>query len=570
MSRPLGNSSEQIVPESSLQEGIKSFYFSPINVQWVYETDRIALALESGLPNEVEWGLEALLRWSNECPLSYSIDNFPYLCRVLLEEFTNYTNHFNSVLTKRVGTLVPTPFLLLALGLRNCTVSEESAAVLAETSQLPDQIVQLLMLPQPTTSLLDALNYPELHTYCTDILDNMGSYIVPSPSLLEWLCSGIFGDDRSQVLWGLRLMTKLMLGKHDQTLELAIDHEKLLRHIFALLTLPEDAELQAAVIEFITLYSYFLPHRLTACATQFPFLISSLLSLFLANPTRSFSDVLVEKTETTLENIEGWLRDKCEVNPLQKISAMELYSEYMQEARSRRLPTLSILKFIRILRVIFPTTKVTQLRHRGKPTFFLSRIGRKSARLLFDAPVGRKLQPRTGEIIPCCWDNCQALLETKLLALEHVKLTHMPDMRELYCCKWSGCSDAYVQKPVLRHALLTHMRSHINYAHRGAPETPNDSHTPVPTRSTAPQSPAVTSGPSHTLGLLLDLLKKLAALPAFVPAFLPHHSALLSVATNVPLLAKDMLNILDLLVQQQETEAIEEASTSPESIILSA
>ncbi|KAJ9081892.1 Chromatin structure-remodeling complex protein rsc9 [Entomophthora muscae] len=367
-SKSFEDSNEPGPPESSLQESIKKFYFNPVNVQWVYETDRIALALESGLPNEVEWGLEALLRWSSECPLSYSIEQFPSLRTVLLDEFSKYCTHLSSTLLRRSGTLVPMPFLLLTLGLRNCTLSEESAANLAETSELPEQITQLLMLPQSAPPLMDAVNYPELRTYCIDILDNMGTSIIPSPAFLNWLNHIILGDDRSQVLGGLRLMAKLLLGKHDEALELALDHEKLLRHIFALLTLPDDIELHAAVVEFLILYSYFLPDHLAACATQCPYLISSLLSLLMTRQNSGL-ELLTENNGNVLETIEHWLRSKYESNPLQKVAALDLYAEYMQEPPATRLPTLSATRLVRIARMVFPTSQIVQLRRRGKNLF---------------------------------------------------------------------------------------------------------------------------------------------------------------------------------------------------------
>ncbi|KAJ9081893.1 hypothetical protein DSO57_1010103 [Entomophthora muscae] len=145
----------------------------------------------------------------------------------------------------------------------------------------------------------------------------------------------------------------------------------------------------------------------------------------------------------------------------------------------------------------------------------------------------------------------------------------MPNIGEHYYCEWQGCKDAYSLKPALRHALLTHMRYHINIAHRNLPEMiSSERQTPIPTCSLASPSPTATRGANNFLGLLVDLLKKLAVFPSFVPAFLPHHSTLLFLATNVPLLSRDLFHILDLVSRQDEPEEPDESSMSPELIDL--
>ncbi|KAI0241913.1 AT-rich interactive domain-containing protein 2 [Massospora cicadina] len=362
-------SNPTLLPDSSLQHTLREFYFGSMNEEGV-ETSRIALALESGLPNEVEWALEGLLRWTNTCPLSYCIDQFPLLRRVLLDEFSKQCADLKSVLVKRSGVLVPNSFLLLALGLRNCTLSEASSEHLAETSQLAEELTQILMLPLSVPPLVDAVNYPELRTYCAEMLDNMGTYITPSPDFLDWLCAGILGEDRSQVLGGLRLMAKMMLGKHDEALELALDHETLLRHVFALLTLPDDTELHSAAAEFLILYCYFLPSEMSNCVAQYPCLLNILLTHLSLRQNQGV-DILAERAENPLATIERWLRTQCESNTLKKLSALELFSEYMRDVPSKKLPTLSAAKLIRIVRMIFPDTQVVQLRRKGKSLFFL-------------------------------------------------------------------------------------------------------------------------------------------------------------------------------------------------------
>ncbi|KAK9465736.1 hypothetical protein V1512DRAFT_265268 [Lipomyces arxii] len=235
--------------------------------------NRVALAIRSNLPDELDWALQSLVRMSFETPDDLHFDRYPALVPALLEKLS-MADEFADIdiypLKLSDGTVVETEddiglfgvtsenekirnkldkILEAALVLRNAAINPENARHLSRSRVCVDVLVKCLSLPVDRPSLV------ELRQYCLDITESVSLFLRPHSSsdpLFRVLIGYLSTDDRGVLVSSLRAIARLVISVDTNLLQ-AVDNKTVSR-ICSLIML-DDEELLSVCLDFLYQYT---------------------------------------------------------------------------------------------------------------------------------------------------------------------------------------------------------------------------------------------------------------------------------------------------------------------------
>ncbi|KAK9236092.1 hypothetical protein V1525DRAFT_445120 [Lipomyces kononenkoae] len=262
--------------------------------------NRVALAIRSNLPDELDWALQSLVRMSFETPDDLHFDRYPALAPALVEKL-NSADQFKDIDTFSFqaddGRMITTDddlglfgasvatekvrkqldkVLEAALVLRNAAINPENARHLSRSQVCVDALVKCLALPSDRPSLV------ELRQYCLDIVEAVALFLRPTSSqdsLFRALAGYLSSDDRGVLISALRAIARLVINAETNLLQ-AVDR-KIVSRICALILL-DDEELLAVCLDFLYQYTAASENiELTGEAVDWRELVQQLIRLLL-------------------------------------------------------------------------------------------------------------------------------------------------------------------------------------------------------------------------------------------------------------------------------------------------
>lgn len=241
--------------------------------------ERLQLAFESGLEDEVRWALNTCLKMSVTAPYSLSLKKVTFLLDHLIYYF-NYDKLYDQEKTgnSRINSDINMS-LDSAIILRNLAQDIDNAGVIALDLRLRDIILAVLNNDLLiNTTMIDDLydSVKELLRYTLDIAETVTSYISPAPkddplflSLMNLLTKS---SDRSSIITILRSLSRLMVRSNNSK-QHAVENltNEVLDQITSYLSLcspnsikdPHTTDLIIASVDF--LYQYCLPGDQRIC-----------------------------------------------------------------------------------------------------------------------------------------------------------------------------------------------------------------------------------------------------------------------------------------------------------------
>jgi hypothetical protein len=207
--------------------------------------NRYLLALESGLPNEIDWAFNELIKLSFFCPENFHIDVIPGILDVLL----NFVD-MNKLLDPS-ALVSPTElerFNQVFHIVRNFSFLEVNYKSLLLSTRLLSFLQKIFLAPY--------FKFPEIFINTLDIIENLSSHIsiqsLQDP-LFEKLKQSLFSDDRAILLGALRTLTKLCISQSNEPIFMDVD-QKMIRRLFDLI-LIWDEDIVYTVMEFLYQYT---------------------------------------------------------------------------------------------------------------------------------------------------------------------------------------------------------------------------------------------------------------------------------------------------------------------------
>jgi hypothetical protein len=249
--------------------------------------NRLALALKSNLPNEIDWAFNKLIKLSYQH--NFYVGYIPSLPETLLEHAAPFFDqlHLNTSPTNFETTLVPgvdlfqmprmsemaffnikesaillERVLQVLHVIRNMSFMNENAIAFSRDHKLLTVLAKALALPYATY-------YIEVQQYALDIFENIARLLVlrgPSDFYLACLKKMIFDNDRTLILGALRSLSRLLQNELNEKTLLQID-TPILQRIMQLLLVP-DEEMVMIAMDFFYLFTNISPDagvRITSC-----------------------------------------------------------------------------------------------------------------------------------------------------------------------------------------------------------------------------------------------------------------------------------------------------------------
>lgn len=214
---------------------------------------RITMGLRSGLPDEVEYALNQLVRISYEAGDNLKADDYPGMTEALVSElcalsaFTRSSSNTIDTMETSVNRKKLDRMLEAALILRNMSINVENAKHMACLKACKDILVEGIKIPSQSA-------LTELKHYCLDIVEALCPLLplIENRELFEGLVDGLDSDDRGILIASLRSLTRLV--HRDETNQLKTIDLKLVRRVQDCLLL-EDEELLLACLDFLYQYT---------------------------------------------------------------------------------------------------------------------------------------------------------------------------------------------------------------------------------------------------------------------------------------------------------------------------
>ena len=261
--------------------------------------NRIALALTSDLPNEIDWAFNKL------CKISYQpnfyIGYVPSLPEALLEHTNPFfdqielkTSPQNFQSTVKVSPTAPVPPMqqiqlfnnenssiliertLQCLHiLRNLSFMNENAIAFTRDHKVLTLLAKGMSLPSHTY-------YVEIKQHSIDIFENIARLVVlrgPSDFFLACIKKMVYEDDRGHLLGSLKALVKLAANEQNEKVILRIE-TPFLQRLLQLLLVP-DEELVNVVMEFLYLFTSLSPEAGSRLATSVRFNVLTLFYKYL-------------------------------------------------------------------------------------------------------------------------------------------------------------------------------------------------------------------------------------------------------------------------------------------------
>jgi chromatin structure-remodeling complex subunit RSC9 len=216
---------------------------------------RIAMALRSGLHDEIDWALHELVRMSYELGDDIRLEGVLGLADALLDKISTLFKHIPSSTTKKRPAYInfqPKDYdkvLEAMLILRNAALQDDNAIFLAlKVPRTKTVVEKILALP--------CLEYPELmelRYYGLDVAESIIPYITISGEddpLYMAMKTLLLSPERSSLILGLKALARMAVNDENNSLLQDIPIDASIR-VQQLLLLEDDEELVNAVLDFL-------------------------------------------------------------------------------------------------------------------------------------------------------------------------------------------------------------------------------------------------------------------------------------------------------------------------------
>ncbi|KAI8330774.1 hypothetical protein BC941DRAFT_404478 [Chlamydoabsidia padenii] len=504
---------------------------------------RMLLALQSGLPNEVDWVFNTLVRFSYSSE-NFSLDYMPSLIDHLIDFIDPFLQQHQSEENNLLCTRSEqTERALQVLHiLRNFSFLDNNLKRLAHHTRLG----HILMLCLDSSST-------ELTRHCLDILENIAPQVIlagPDDPYLQAMTRFLLdSNDRALILGAIRSLTRVAVTEVNEPVLLRIppDHRTaILQRLFQFL-LIDDEELMAASLEYFYQYTGLRTNDFGRDLLEaYPGknlvgLLVGLLSykssvvapssfihgipaaqLAASQQARLQQSMIPDLTDYA--NLDepyrclGWLKDKLMPgNATDTLPLKDLMALYQDRFGAEK--PFGLKEFSTVLMIAFPQTADVQKAATGPgPLIDL---------VLKNIKFTPEKQPH---LSTCHWNGCQETVNNQIQdLLDHIIQTHSIQTR----CEWKTCTRTVTSRPALVAHLRTHLESNTPYKKRRVQKFAID---PLLVDS------AEVAGVPLTAALIL---RELA--PAHQTYFRPYETDLTSLAIHRPTLAKYILAILSSL-----------------------
>ncbi|KAJ3273579.1 AT-rich interactive domain-containing protein 2 [Terramyces sp. JEL0728] len=443
--------------------------------------NRLALALKSNLPNEVDWAFNKLVKLSFQ--LHFYVGFIPGLPETLIDHTLPFFDHlilntspynFETTLNPETdNSTVPemaeiTVFnvqesaellerVLQALHvIRNMSFMNENAQAFSRDHRLLTILAKSLALP-PDSS------YNEVQQYALDIFENMAKLIQlrgPSDFYLACLKKMIFGSDRSRILGALRCLIKLLSFDSNEKVVIQIDTPVIQRLIQLLLV--KDEEIVMNVMEFLYLFSNISPEAGVRITNSVRFNVLKLLLKFLH--WRGFGMEVFKATVYRPPDEEGsdakphpppnmgtnqraidlfyaayWLQSMCEVSVGYKLLQSDFHAEYQNYCQINQINALPVNDVLKLAPKIFTEVitdenDVIGLKPREaqpppppkkSPADLFCGVANCTEFFTEPKDLWKHVESHSFSSLKCSWKHCKKLSNSKTQLMLHLQ-THIP------------------------------------------------------------------------------------------------------------------------------------------------
>ena len=216
---------------------------------------RVSRGLQSGLPDDVDFALNHLVRYSYEAGDNLRWNNIPGLIESLVDQLSKLSPLLASFPLIDMEQMLEFPgnrvkmcrILDAALVLRNMSIYTSNAKYMATLPDLRSALVTGLTIPPKGLMI-------ELNFYCLDIVEALSTWLKLGENLklCDILVQGLGSEDRTVLIASLRGITRLIY--RDESNRVKDIEEKLICRIIDLLLL-DDEELLLAVLDFLYQYT---------------------------------------------------------------------------------------------------------------------------------------------------------------------------------------------------------------------------------------------------------------------------------------------------------------------------
>lgn len=225
---------------------------------------RATLALKSGLESEVSWATKHLVRASYELADDLVLEKIGGLTEALLCSIHEGIIELTEANANRLRKQGPSSKRrrLQFVQSKFLSTSLEAALVLRNVAMQPDNAKFVARLPITSTILLAGLSLPvnrdclEMRQQCIEICDSLLpslTFVSEEDPLYRKLASLLHSEERSELLLGLRAMTRCSISDEHNRLVQDIEQSSIARMILYLHL--EDRELLLALISFFFQYT---------------------------------------------------------------------------------------------------------------------------------------------------------------------------------------------------------------------------------------------------------------------------------------------------------------------------
>ncbi|KAF7731764.1 Chromatin structure-remodeling complex protein rsc9 [Apophysomyces ossiformis] len=522
---------------------------------------RILLALQSTLPNEVDWAFNTLVRFSFSSE-NFSLDFMPILVDLLLQYAETFFQGkvlpllsdtensdgsressgkmFNSKESQEEFERVLQVFHIL----RNFSFLEINIRRLAHHERLRHMLMMGIALPPSS-------QYAELSRHCLDILENIAPQVIVTSAVDPYIVAMsflLFTNDRALTLGAIRSLTRVAVTEINER-HLGMANPAILQRMTQFL-LVDDEELTAATLEYLYQYSGLHGNFAIQLVSQYPGNLIGLLTGFL-----SYKSTLAPSSTSVNETIHGITaaqmrngKPKSQAPTIpdltnyahldepyrclgcagleDKIALKEIYSEYQNLFGTEK--PLGVKEFYTVLKIAFPQPSAVEAAASSGSvpleTLTLQNI--------------KYAPPKKPEGIKCRWKECTESFENDEALHKHILADHVPSSDEKdgssrYSCQWMNCTRSELCN---RATTIQHLRTHFSVQSKQRPKKRNEF-----TIDKIPIDDSEVSGVPLTAALLIRNLVKHKQHHEY---YLPYEKELALLAIQRPKLAKYILAAL--------------------------
>ncbi|KAJ3313647.1 AT-rich interactive domain-containing protein 2 [Boothiomyces sp. JEL0838] len=427
--------------------------------------NRLALALKSNLPNEVDWAFNKLVKLSFQ--LHFYVGFIPGLPETLIDHTLPFFDHLilNTSPYNFETTLNPETDNSTVPEMAEITVFnvQESAVLLERVLQALHVIRnmsfmnenaqgtfffilafsrdhRLLTILAKSLALPPDSSYTEVQQYALDIFENMAKLIQlrgPSDFYLACLKKMIFGSDRSRILGALRCLIKLLAFDSNEKVIIQIDTPVIQRLIQLLLVKDEEIVMNVMVLKLLLKFLHwrgFGMEVFKATVYRPPADEDGNDAKPLPPPNMGTNQRAID-----LFYAAYWLQSMCDISVGYKISHPDLHAEYQNYCQINQINILPVNDLLKLLPKIFTEVSsddndVIGLKPREaqppappkkSPTDLFCGVANCTEAYTDPKDLWKHVESHSFSSLKCPWKTCKKLSNSKTQLMLHLQ-THIP------------------------------------------------------------------------------------------------------------------------------------------------